>query len=45
MDLEKAYDGVPREELGCCLRKSGVAGRVVQGMFEDSETLVKCGRR
>ncbi|KAF7649500.1 hypothetical protein LDENG_00140040, partial [Lucifuga dentata] len=37
VDLEKAYDRVPREELWCCMRKSGVAEkyvRVVQDMYE-----------
>uniref|UniRef100_A0AAR2LU20 Reverse transcriptase domain-containing protein n=1 Tax=Pygocentrus nattereri TaxID=42514 RepID=A0AAR2LU20_PYGNA len=45
MDLEKAYDRVPREELWYCMRKSGVAEkyvRVVQDMYEDSETVVRC---
>ncbi|KAK3524491.1 hypothetical protein QTP70_029270 [Hemibagrus guttatus] len=45
VDLEKAYDRVPREELWYCMRKSGVAEkyvRVVQDMFERSRTVVKC---
>ncbi|KAL7844615.1 hypothetical protein SRHO_G00231540 [Serrasalmus rhombeus] len=45
VDLEKAYDMVPREELWYCMRKSGVAEkyvRVVQDMYEDSETVVRC---
>ena len=36
LDLEKAYDRVSREELWCCMRKSGVAEkyvRVVQDMY------------
>ncbi|KAF7708178.1 hypothetical protein HF521_017235, partial [Silurus meridionalis] len=43
--LEKAYDRVPREELWYCIRKSGVSEkyvRVVQDMYEDSVTAVKC---
>ncbi|KAI5619406.1 hypothetical protein C0J50_21026 [Silurus asotus] len=42
---EKAYDRVPREELWYCMRKSGVSEkyvRVVQDMYEDSVTAVKC---
>ncbi|KAI5089302.1 histone H4 transcription factor [Silurus meridionalis] len=45
VDLEKAYDRVPREELWYCMRKSGVSEkyvRVVQDMYEDSVTAVKC---
>ncbi|KAK3522301.1 hypothetical protein QTP86_001943 [Hemibagrus guttatus] len=45
VDLEKAYDRVPREELWYCMRKSGVAGkyvRVVQDMYERSRTVVRC---
>ncbi|KAK3552816.1 hypothetical protein QTP86_022562, partial [Hemibagrus guttatus] len=45
VDLEKAYDSVPREELWYCMRKSGVAEkyvRVVQDMYERSRTVVKC---
>ncbi|KAK3511747.1 hypothetical protein QTP70_020749, partial [Hemibagrus guttatus] len=44
VDLEKAYDRVPREELWYCMRKSGVAEkyvRVVQDMYERSRTVVK----
>jgi len=45
VDLEKAYDRVPRDELWYCMRKSGVAEkyiRVVQDMYENSETVVRC---
>ncbi|KAK3535022.1 hypothetical protein QTP70_001979 [Hemibagrus guttatus] len=45
VDLEKAYDRVPREELWYCMRKSGVAEkyvRVVQDMYERSRTRVRC---
>ncbi|KAK3542987.1 hypothetical protein QTP70_008681 [Hemibagrus guttatus] len=45
VDLEKAYDGVPREELWYCMRKSGVAEkyfREVQDMYEWSRTVVRC---
>ncbi|KAK3566616.1 hypothetical protein QTP86_001541 [Hemibagrus guttatus] len=45
VDLEKAYDRVPREELWYCVRKSEVAEkyvRVVQDMYERSRTVVRC---
>ncbi|KAK3558854.1 hypothetical protein QTP86_030445, partial [Hemibagrus guttatus] len=45
VDLEKAYDRVPREELWYSMRKSGVAEkyvRVVQDMYERSRTVVRC---
>ncbi|KAK3561567.1 hypothetical protein QTP86_010220 [Hemibagrus guttatus] len=45
VNLEKAYDRVPREELWYCMRKSGVAEkyvRVVQDMYERSRTVVRC---
>ncbi|KAK3548254.1 hypothetical protein QTP70_005812 [Hemibagrus guttatus] len=45
VDMEKAYDRVPREELWYCMRKSGVAEkyvRVVQDMYGRSRTVVRC---
>ena len=45
VDLEKAYDRVPREELWYCLRKSGIVEKYVQlveNMYEKSETVVRC---
>ena len=45
MDLEKAYDKVPREEVWYCMRKSGLAEkyvRIVQDMYDDSITAVRC---
>ena len=45
MDLEKAYDKVPSEELWYCMRKSRVAEKyvkVVQDMYENSVTTVTC---
>ena len=45
MDLEKAYDKVPREELWYCMRKSQVVEKyvkVMQDMYEDSIITVRC---
>ena len=45
VDLEKAYDRIPREELWYCMRKSGMAEkdvRLVQNVYEGSETVVRC---
>ena len=45
MDLEKAYDKVPREEVWYCMRKSGLGEkyvRIVQYMYDDSTTAVRC---
>ena len=45
VDLEKAYDIVPREEVWYCMRKSGLAEkyvRIVQDMYADSTTAVRC---
>ena len=45
VDLEKAYDKVPREVLWYCMRKSQVVEKyvkVVQDMYEDSVTTVRC---
>ena len=45
VDLEKAYDGVSREELWYCMRKSGIVEkymRLVQDMYEESKTVVRC---
>ena len=44
IDLEKAYDRIPREELWYCMRKSGVAEkyvRLVQDMYGNSVTAVR----
>ena len=43
--LEKADDRVLREELWCCMRKSGESEkyvRVVQGMYVIYKTVVRC---
>ena len=45
VDLETAYDKVPREEVWYCMRKSGLAEkyvRIVQDMYDDSTTAVRC---
>ena len=45
VDLEKAYDKVPREEVWYCMRKSGLAekyARIVQDMYDGSTTAVRC---
>ena len=45
VDLEKAYDNVPREEVWYCMRNMGVAEkyvRIEQDMYDDSTTAVRC---
>ena len=45
VDLEKAYDRVPREELCYCIRKSGIAEKyvqLVQDMYGERKTVVRC---
>ena len=45
VDLEKAYDKVPRDEVWYCMRKSGLAAkyvRIVQDMYDESITAVRC---
>ena len=45
VDLEKAYDKVPREEVWYCMRKSGLAEkyvRIVQDMYDGTTTAVRC---
>ena len=45
VDLEKAYDRVPRKELWYCMRKSGIVKKyvqLVQDMYDGSETVVRC---
>ena len=45
VDLEKAYNRVPWEELWYCMRKSGLVEKyvqLVQDMYEKSETVVRC---
>ena len=44
VDLEKAYNTVPREELWYCMRKSAMAEKyvqLVQYMYEESKTVVR----
>ena len=45
VDLEKAYDKVPQEELWYCMRKSGIVEKyvqLVQDIYGGSETVVRC---
>ena len=45
VDLEKTYNKVQKKELWHCMRKSGIAEkyvRLVQDMYEESETVVRC---
>ena len=45
IDLEKAYDRVPREEVWNCLRLKGVTEsyvQLIQDMYRDSQTQIRC---
>ena len=45
VDIEKAYDRIPREELWYCIRKSGMTEKyvqLVQDIFKGSKTVVRC---
>ena len=45
VDLKKAYDRVPREELWYFMRKLGIVEKyvhLVQDTYEESETVVRC---
>ena len=43
VDLEKAYDRVPRKELWYCMKKSGIIEKYVRLVhYEESETVVRC---
>ena len=45
VDLEKAYDRVPQEEVWYYMKKSGIVEKyvqIVQDMYEGSETVVRC---
>ena len=45
VDLKKAYDKVPREEVWYYMRKSGLAEKyviIVQDMYDGSTTAVRC---
>ena len=45
IDLEKAYDRVPRTELWCCMRELRIPEvyiRVVQDMYKDYQPIVRC---
>ena len=42
VDLEKAYDKVPREEVWYCMRKSGLAEKYVRIVQDGSTTAVRC---
>ena len=45
IDLEKAYDRIPRDEVWYCLRLAGVSEayvKVIQDMYEGSKTMVRC---
>ena len=44
VNLEKAHDKVPREEMWYCMKKSGIVEKyvqLVQDMYEGSETVVR----
>ena len=45
VDLEKAYDRVPRQQLWYCMRKSGIVEmyvQFVQDIYKGNKTVVRC---
>ena len=45
VNLEKAYDKVPRKDVWYCVRKSPFAEkyvRIIQDTYDDSTTAVRC---
>jgi len=44
IELEKAYDRVPREEISCCMRRKGIPKkyvRTVENMYEGATTRIR----
>ena len=42
VDLDNAYDKIPREEVRYCMIKSGLAEKYVMYIYDDRTTAVRC---